>query len=318
MSAVTEEFMSIFYKGLLLGGLLLVYATPGIAATYTDCYQKVCVIVTVPDQPVPAAESFEVVVEGYIDGASSWDTSAYQFLQNASWSYDGQHKVNAVGNVLDAKGFNWGGTFGKTYKLTREPGTYRYTFIFGSRSGQHGYYDVAVDAQVTVAAATVTVALDIHPQFCPNPLNVGKNGLLPVAIVGTGDFDVTLINPATLTLAGVLPIHSALEDVAEPYYPLTGRSGEFDCTTGGPDGLHDLTLKFRARDLVEALQALHGRPLADGEILTVELLGSMQTAEGQEVLIRGEDVVRIVKNREVQSLSGGAEMGRLSKSSRRQ
>jgi hypothetical protein len=41
--------------------------------------------------------------------------------------------------------------------------------------------------EVTVA---LPVALDIRPGACPNPLKIGENGVLPVAILGSSLFDI--------------------------------------------------------------------------------------------------------------------------------
>ncbi|PLX81429.1 MAG: hypothetical protein C0614_06530 [Desulfuromonas sp.] len=292
--------MSVLTKYVLILLCAVLWTGQGFAATTTECYQKVCAVLTVPDQASPG-EPFEVTVEGYIEGATAWDTSAYKFLQDATWSYSDTHMVIAEGEVLDVKGLNWGGSFTRTYRLSRDSGVYNYTFLFGSRNHQHGYYDVAVDAQVKVASATVSVALDIKPQFCPNPLNVSANGLLPVAVVGTDDFDVTSIDPASLTLAGVAPIHTAYEDVAEPFFPLTDRINSYDCTLGGPDGLVDLTLKFRAQEVSAALNALYGRPLVDGEVVAVALNGALWPVDGQAQLIVGEDLVTIINNEPISS-----------------
>ena len=60
------------------------------------------------------------------------------------------------------------------------------------------------------------VPVDIKPTSCPNPLNVKSKGVLPVAILGTVDFDVSDIDPATVLLEGVPPLRWALEDVATP------------------------------------------------------------------------------------------------------
>ena len=43
--------------------------------------------------------------------------------------------------------------------------------------------------------------LDIKPGSCPNPLNLRSRGVLPVALVGTKDFDVTNVNVSTLVLS---------------------------------------------------------------------------------------------------------------------
>ena len=49
----------------------------------------------------------------------------------------------------------------------------------------------------------VSVYVDIKPGGCPTPVNVGSKGVLPVAVLGTGDFDVSTIDPQSITLAGL-------------------------------------------------------------------------------------------------------------------
>ena len=71
-------------------------------------------------------------------------------------------------------------------------------------------------AQTVIAQVEVAVPVDIKPQSCPNPLNCKTQGLLPVAILGTADFDVTTLDVFSIQLAGVAPLRSALEDVATP------------------------------------------------------------------------------------------------------
>jgi hypothetical protein len=69
-----------------------------------------------------------------------------------------------------------------------------------------------------------------------------SKGVTPVVIAGSEDFDVTMIDPASIQLHGVAPVRSAIEDV--PY-----------CNNSGSDGYWDLTLKFDTKDLVEAMEA---------------------------------------------------------------
>src|SRR4030042_4686286 len=75
-------------------------------------------------------------------------------------------------------------------------------------------------ALVTVDVA-VPVAIDIKPGSCPNPFNLKSRGVLPVAILGTAEFDVTTIDRASIKLQidsqEVAPIRSSLEDVATPF-----------------------------------------------------------------------------------------------------
>lgn len=87
--------------------------------------------------------------------------------------------------------------------------------------GQH-----VVGNALAVPQLALEVPVDIRPTSCPNPLNVGEKGVLPVAILGTSSFDVTKVDPASVRLEGVAPLRSALEDVGAPFTPFTGKK---DC-----------------------------------------------------------------------------------------
>jgi len=71
-------------------------------------------------------------------------------------------------------------------------------------------------SDIRIQPAYVEVAVDIKPESCPNPLSVKEKGALSVAIVGTEEFDVTQVDPATVTLAGVSPLRWDVEDSAIP------------------------------------------------------------------------------------------------------
>jgi hypothetical protein len=269
---------------------LFLCCNQAVAATFTSCFQNTCAIITAPDHVVPG-EDFEIQVEGYIENATGWDNSSYLLLEDAEWHYDSNHMIRFSGERLDAKGLNWGGSFAKKYQLKGLAETKVLTFVFGSRSHQHGYYDVAVEATIEATSPAINVAFDIKPQSCPNPLNVNKKGLLSAAIVGSSDFDVRQVDPATVQLAGVSPIHYSYEDVTEPFYPLTEKVYEFDCTDTGPDGHPDLTLKFRAQEVYNALQNLNDQDLRKGDVLTIQMTAVL--SDGGQTNISGEDVIRI-------------------------
>ena len=139
------------------------------------------------------------------------------------------------------------------------------------------------------AAPPQGVPVDIKPTSCPNPLNVDVKGVLPVAILGTANFDVNEIDPAAVTLEGVAPLRWSWGDVATPYEPWAGKEGEYDCNEYGPDGYVDLTLKFKAQEIVAALG-----PVSDGDVLVLQLTGKVKDEFGGTEFF-GEDVVKILK-----------------------
>lgn len=54
----------------------------------------------------------------------------------------------------------------------------------------------------TGGPSTISVQIDIKPGSDPNPINQGSNGLIPVAILTTDDFDASTVDPGTVTLNG--------------------------------------------------------------------------------------------------------------------
>jgi len=134
------------------------------------------------------------------------------------------------------------------------------------------------------------VPFDIKPQSCPNPLNVKLKGgssvsssgfragltgnaVLPVAVLGTVEFDVTTIDPASLRLKGIPPLRWSYEDVATPAI----EDEVCECTTGGADGFTDLTVKFNKDDVIAAIG-----PVSDGDEVVLTVTG---------LLLDGTDIV---------------------------
>ncbi len=131
---------------------------------------------------------------------------------------------------------------------------------------------------LTVEVGVIGVSVDIKPMSWPNPLNVKDKGVLPVAILGTADFDVSQVDPATVRLEGVAPLRWALEDVGQPGVPLAG-----------PDGIMDLSFKFDAQAIVAVLGVVN-----DGDNVVLHLTGNLKPEFGGTP-IAGEDVVVIIK-----------------------
>ncbi len=131
--------------------------------------------------------------------------------------------------------------------------------------------------------------VDINPLPFRNPLNVDKKGVLPISILGTDDFDVTQIDPASVRLEGIAPLRWELEDVSTPFDPYIGKTDAFDCTEDGADGHMDLTLKFDAQEIVTALGGI-----SDGDVLVLHLSGQLPEEFGSHNFF-GEDVIVILK-----------------------
>ena len=148
--------------------------------------------------------------------------------------------------------------------------------------------DINNIATLPCSAATsesvIKVAVDIKPGSCPNPLNVKSKGILPVAIPGTDDVDVTQIDPDSILLAGLPPLRWDFEDVATPYDADTTQDDCLACSQNGPDGVLDLTLKFNKQHIVAAIGSV-----SDGECMPMEISGEFW--DGTSIV--GADIVRI-------------------------
>ena len=131
--------------------------------------------------------------------------------------------------------------------------------------------------------AVIEVTMNVKPPNCLGAsINMKSQGVTPVVIAGSEDFDVTKIDSSSLRLLGVAPVRTAIEDV-----PL--------CGSPESDGFLDLTLKFDTQELVQAMGAslVKGQTLEDGSWLPLQLNGSLLEEWGGTA-IEGEDTVTLV------------------------
>jgi hypothetical protein len=136
----------------------------------------------------------------------------------------------------------------------------------------------------------LTIAVDIKPGSCPNPLNIKSKGVLPVAILGSEDFDVKEIKKNSIKLMGVKSLRWSYEDVATPFEPYTDKDDAYDCNELGDDGFLDLTLKFKRTEIVEKIKKKYGGVDRD-QAVVLKLKGKLKDGTP----FYGEDVIIIKK-----------------------
>ena len=91
--------------------------------------------------------------------------------------------------------------------------------------------------------STLSVPIDIKPGSDPNSVNLKAKGVLPVSILGTGDFDVHDVDMASLRLAGSSPKQKGN----------SGKLGTYEDLNN--DSILDLILHFPVPDLDIELEA---------------------------------------------------------------
>ena len=211
----------------------------------------------------------------------------------------GSSSGNLPGNPPGSKPCNWWEDYNE-YLVNSQNAD-------GSWTGYSYWYGpLATAFYVNILGATSIpvakeVPVDIHPTSCPNPINTQSKGVTPVAILGTEDFDVSSVDPATVQLLNpslpepqpaVAPLRWALEDVATPYEPYVGKPVDaYACNEYDGDGYMDLTLKFKTQEVVGALGAV-----SDRDVLVLELTGKLKEEFGGTDIV-GEDVVVILKKK---------------------
>jgi hypothetical protein len=142
----------------------------------------------------------------------------------------------------------------------------------------------SVNIVVSTGQCVHPVAVDIRPGSCPNPFNLASQGVLPVAILGSEEFDVSMIDPASIRVADVPALRSAMEDVGTPL--LDGE--ECECHAVGADGIMDMTAKVSTQMIV--IQLANAELIAPHAEIAIEIRAVLQDG----TLVGGEDCIRLV------------------------
>ena len=115
--------------------------------------------------------------------------------------------------VLDSSASPWlrdgNYTNGEQYILDKRfptAGRYRYYFrAFFAGAEMEGMFFGGIAGgkeQRFEVVARIKVKIDIKPGSFPNSINLKSKGVIPVAVFGTNEFNVSSIDPATVTLSG--------------------------------------------------------------------------------------------------------------------
>ncbi len=159
--------------------------------------------------------------------------------------------------------------------------------IRGRDFGGESYLDAQITADIP-EELVVEVLVDIKPRSCPNLFNVKNKGVLVMAVMGTRDFNVTSIDPASVRLQGVSPIRYDIRDVSAP----TDVQSPCDCDSLPPDGLDDLLLFFKRQELVGAIGE---EVMVNGASVQLEVSGNLKPAFGG-IRIGGDDCILVRNN----------------------
>ena len=206
---------------------------------------------------------YEVVYSN--DTSESFEGEVFLTIQDGQGGFvkelDSQ-PINVAPGVSGTAVFNWtpseviGGTYTALAKVV---------------SGDQSY------ASITKSFLVISfeVPVDMKLGACQNSVNRLSNGILTVALLGTADIDITLIDRESIRLEGVSPIRGTIEDMSTP---AVDRQDICDCSTPAHDGFDDLILKFRTRDLVNALGEVQDR-----EPIILTLTGTLSGMSGDMI-----------------------------------
>jgi hypothetical protein len=154
----------------------------------------------------------------------------------------------------------------------------------------------AITSIIEECGSELLTDIDIKPGSCPNSYNRNSHGVLPVALLGTENFDVTQVDLDSLLLirkdgegGSVAPNFGppgptpTIEDAATPF----AGEEQCDCHEETGDGIDDLMLHFRTDDVVANLEL---NDFAPGAFVSLTLVGALLDGTPFE----GDDCVRLV------------------------
>ncbi len=135
--------------------------------------------------------------------------------------------------------------------------------------------------------SVIHAELDIRPGTCPNRFNRNSNGVLPVALAGSPQLNVTQIILSSIRLmradgvGGQVAPNEGPPGPHSTYGDLTRSTAEPDCVCGlsSPDGITDLNMHFRSALITSVLQL---GSLSQGATVQLKLTASLTNGQSVE------------------------------------
>jgi hypothetical protein len=114
-------------------------------------------------------------------------------------------------------------------------------FVEGGTNDSLGMFLDDVSVVGPTHPCVLEVDIDIKPGSYPNCFNINGHGVIPVAILGSADFDVTQVDVPTLEFGG---LDVRVKGNGAPQCSVEDVSGDFTYPEGAPDGYDDLVCQF--------------------------------------------------------------------------
>ncbi len=165
-----------------------------------------------PDRAIASGDNLSILATFTDPGTLDTHTA------EINWG-DGTSSAGVVSEVAGS------GNVTGTHMYLDAPATYKVVVIVTDDDGGQG----SDSFELTVNRMGVTI--DIKPGSATNPINLRSEGVIPVAILGSGSFDATKVDAETVRFGpdGAAPVHFGLEDV-------------------NGDNMTDMVLQFRTQD----------------------------------------------------------------------
>lgn len=184
---------------------------------------------------------------------------------------------------ITVHGTNFAVAVGEGDPCPCEPSATSFTLVLSAYNVLTGFYgngdsiNLCFYGNIPINLVTLEtgMAIDIKPGDDQNNINLKSNGVVPVAVLTTDDFDAGTVNPATAQFAGAAPERWKLEDVDD-------------------DGDDDIIFHFRTQEL--DLNQDSTEATLTAQLMSQTTIRSTEQISGGAI-VSGTDEVRIISSK---------------------